>query len=123
MLGWCCYGIEPSGSARPGSRIYCWNPGHEPASCPYWVTMVSERSYREQPPEVAMAGPQKVIITCALTGSGHTPSMSPYLPYTVEDVVEQGAAAAEAGAAVLPLHARAPKDGSPSADPKIFAEY
>ena len=70
-----------------------------------------------------MAGPQKVIITCALTGSGHTPSMSPYLPYTVEDVVKQGVAAAEAGAAVLHLHARDPKDGSPSADPKIFAEY
>ena len=40
-----------------------------------------------------MAG--KVIITCALTGSGHTPSMSPYLPYTVSDIVEQGVAAAE----------------------------
>ena len=48
-----------------------------------------------------MAG--KVIITCALTGSGHTPSMSPYLPYTVGDVIGQGAAAAEAGAAVLHL--------------------
>ena len=68
-----------------------------------------------------MAG--KVILTCALTGSGHTPSMSPYLPYTVGDVVDQGVAAAEAGAAVLHLHARNPKDGSPSADPAIFAEY
>ena len=58
-----------------------------------------------------MAG--KVIITCALTGSGHTPSMSPYLPYTVSDVVDQGVAAAEAGAAVLHLHARNPEDGSP----------
>lgn len=70
-----------------------------------------------------MASVQKVIITCALTGSGHTPSMSPYLPYTVEDVVEQGAAAAEAGASVLHLHARSPRDGSPSADPKLFAAY
>jgi uncharacterized protein (DUF849 family) len=68
-----------------------------------------------------MAG--KVIITCALTGSGHTPSMSPYLPYTVSDVVDQGVAAAEAGAAVLHLHARNPGDGSPSADPALFAEY
>jgi 3,5-dioxohexanoate:acetyl-CoA acetone transferase len=66
---------------------------------------------------------KKVIITCALTGSGHTPSMSPYLPYTVEDIVQQGAAAAEAGAAVLHLHARSPKDGSPSSDPALFAEY
>ena len=70
-----------------------------------------------------MAAPQKVIITCALTGSGHTPSMSPHLPYTVEDVVDQGVAAAEAGAAVLHLHARNPGDGSPSADPAIFAQY
>ena len=68
-----------------------------------------------------MAGPQKVIITCALTGSGHTPSMSAHLPYTVEDVVAQGVAAAEAGAAVLHLHARNPKDGSPTADPAVFA--
>jgi len=68
-----------------------------------------------------MAG--KVIITCALTGSGHTPSMSPYLPYTVGDVVDQGVAAAAAGAAVLHLHARNPGDGSPSANPALFAEY
>jgi uncharacterized protein (DUF849 family) len=70
-----------------------------------------------------MAGPQKVIITCALTGSGHTPSMSPHLPYTVEDVIDQGVGAAEAGAAVLHLHARNPTDGSPTADSAIFAEY
>jgi uncharacterized protein (DUF849 family) len=70
-----------------------------------------------------MAGPQKVIVTCALTGSGHTPSMSPHLPYTIEDVIEQGVGAAEAGAAVLHLHARDPADGSPSAAPEIFAEY
>src|SRR5438876_83801 len=70
-----------------------------------------------------MAGSQKVIITCALTGSGHTSSMSFHLPYTVEDVIEQGVGAAEAGAAVLHLHARNPQDGSPTADPAIFAEY
>jgi uncharacterized protein (DUF849 family) len=70
-----------------------------------------------------MAVSQKVIITCAITGSGHTPSMSPHLPYTVEQVVDQGVAAAEAGAAVLHLHARDPGDGSPTADPAIFAQY
>src|SRR5258708_26075140 len=70
-----------------------------------------------------MAGSSKVIITCALTGSGHTPSMSPHLPYTIEQVVDQGVGAAEAGAAVLHLHARNPKDGSPTADPAVFAEY
>jgi uncharacterized protein (DUF849 family) len=70
-----------------------------------------------------MAGSGKVILTCALTGSGHTPSMSPHLPYTVEQVVEQGVAAAEAGASILHLHARDPRDGRPSADPAIFAQY
>ncbi len=70
-----------------------------------------------------MANAHKVIITCALTGSGHTPSMSPHLPYTIEDIIDQGVAAAEAGASVLHLHARNPKDGSPSADPQIFAQY
>src|SRR5260370_42379526 len=67
-----------------------------------------------------MAG--KVIITCALTGSGHTPSMSPYLPYTVGDVVDQGVAAAEAGAAGLPPPGRNPEDGSPAAPPGRFAQ-
>jgi len=70
-----------------------------------------------------MADSQKVIITCAITGSGHTPSMSPHLPYTVEQVVEQGVAAAAAGAAVLHLHARDPGDGRPTADPAVFAKY
>jgi uncharacterized protein (DUF849 family) len=70
-----------------------------------------------------MAVSQKVIITCAITGSGHTPSMSPHLPYTVEQVVEQGVAAAAAGAAVLHLHARDPGDGRPTADPAVFAKY
>src|SRR6266481_3502016 len=88
--------------------------------------MVTDRSYSERASRraaAAMAGSSKVIITCALTGSGHTPSMSPHLPCTVEQVVDQGVAAAEAGAAVLHLHARDPKDGSPSADPALFAEY
>jgi uncharacterized protein (DUF849 family) len=70
-----------------------------------------------------MAVSPKVIVTCAITGSGHTPSMSPHLPYTVEQVVEQGVAAAAAGAAVLHLHARDPGDGRPTADPAIFAKY
>src|SRR6478609_10450721 len=56
----------------------------------------------------------KAIITCAPTGSIHTPSMSPYLPVTADQIAEQAIAAAEAGAAVLHLHARNPEDGSPS---------
>ncbi len=70
-----------------------------------------------------MAVSQTVIITCAITGSGHTPSMSPHLPYTEDQVIEQGVAAAEAGAAVLHLHARDPRDGRPTADPAVFAKY
>jgi uncharacterized protein (DUF849 family) len=66
---------------------------------------------------------RKVIITCAVTGSGHTPTMSPHLPYTVEDVVAQSVAAAQAGASVIHLHARNPQDGSPTADPAVFLEY
>src|SRR6266702_1791031 len=124
MLVLCCYEFAPGGQLVPEvPDLPAETLDTSVLPCRYWVTMVSERSYREQPLEVAMAGPQKVIITCALTGSGHTPSMSPYLPYTVEDVVGQGVAAAEAGAAVLHLHARDPKDGSTSADPKIFAAY
>src|SRR4029077_3496464 len=87
---------------------------------PIRCTLVTKRSYRERR-RPAMAG--KVIITCAITGSGHTPSMSPYLPYTVGDIVEAAVAAAQAGAAVLHLHARNPEDGSPTADPALFAEY
>ncbi|WP_340160476.1 3-keto-5-aminohexanoate cleavage protein [uncultured Hoeflea sp.] len=57
----------------------------------------------------------KIIISCALTGSIHTPSMSPYLPVTAEAIAEQGIGAAEAGAAILHLHARDPETGQPSA--------
>ena len=72
---------------------------------------------------MSTAGPRKVIITCAVTGSGHTPTMSASLPYTVEDVVGQSVAAVEAGAAIIHLHARDPKDGRPTADPAVFLDY
>lgn len=60
----------------------------------------------------------KVIISCAITGAVHTPSMSPYLPVTPEEIASQSIAAANAGAAIIHLHARDPADGrpSPSAD-------
>jgi len=70
-----------------------------------------------------MADARKVIITCAVTGSGHTPTMSEHLPYTVEDVVEQSIAAANAGASVIHLHARDPRDARPTADPAVFLDY
>ena len=65
----------------------------------------------------------KVIISCAVTGSVHTPSMSPYLPLTPEQIAEQAIGAAEAGAAILHLHARDPVDGRPSADPAVFDQF
>jgi len=70
-----------------------------------------------------MAQPRKAIITCAITGSGHTPTMSPHLPFTVEDVVGQSVAAARAGASVIHLHARDPRDGRPTSDPEVFLQY
>jgi uncharacterized protein (DUF849 family) len=66
---------------------------------------------------------RKVILTCAITGSGHTPSMSPYLPYTIDDVVNQSIEAAEAGASIIHLHARDPRDGRPTPDPDVFMQY
>ena len=66
---------------------------------------------------------EKVIITCAVTGSVHTPTMSPYLPLTPEEIARQAIEAAEAGAAILHLHARNPADGSPSPDPTIFDRF
>lgn len=66
---------------------------------------------------------QKVIITCAVTGAVHTPSMSEYLPLSPAQIVEQSIAAAEAGAAILHLHARDPVDGRPSPDPALFRQF
>ena len=63
----------------------------------------------------------KVIITCAVTGSIHTPSMSPYLPVTAEEIADAAVGAAEAGAAIVHLHARDPGDGKPDQSPEAFA--
>ena len=65
----------------------------------------------------------KVIITCAVTGSIHTPSMSPHLPVTPAQIAKAAIGAAQAGAAIVHLHARNPKDGSPSQDPALFHEF
>ena len=70
-----------------------------------------------------MAKPRKVIITCAVTGAIHTPSMSPHLPITPEEIADAAIGAAEAGAAVVHLHARRPSDGLPDQDPKAFAPF
>lgn len=65
----------------------------------------------------------KIIVSCAITGSIHTPSMSPYLPVTAEEIAGQAIAAADAGAAILHLHARNPATGMPSADPAHWAGF
>ncbi len=67
--------------------------------------------------------PRKVIITCAPTGAIHTPSMSPYLPVTPDEIANAAIAAAEAGATILHLHARDPDDGRPTQDPDVFRRF
>jgi uncharacterized protein (DUF849 family) len=70
-----------------------------------------------------MAKAKKVIITCAVTGAIHTPTMSPHLPITPDEIVAQAVAAAEAGAAILHLHARNPETGRPDQTPEAFARF
>ncbi len=65
-----------------------------------------------------MAPQRKVIITCAVTGAIHTPSMSPHLPVTPEEIADAAIGAAEAGAAIIHLHARDPRPGSPTSRPR-----
>ena len=65
----------------------------------------------------------KVIITCAVTGSIHTPTMSPHLPITPDEIAASAIGAANAGAAILHLHARDPNNGSPTPDPDIFRQF
>ncbi len=69
------------------------------------------------------ARPRKVIITCAVTGAIHTPSMSPYLPVTPDEIAGAALGAAQAGAAILHLHARDPVNGRPTQDPEVFARF
>jgi uncharacterized protein (DUF849 family) len=70
-----------------------------------------------------MANAGKVIITCAVTGSIHTPSMSPHLPVTAEEIAQAAIDAAEAGAAIVHLHARNPQDGRPDQSPEAFEPF
>ncbi len=65
----------------------------------------------------------KVIITCAVTGAIHTPTMSQYLPITPDEIAEAAIGAAKAGAAIVHLHARNSKDGSPTQDPEVFKQF
>src|SRR3954468_2719326 len=66
---------------------------------------------------------RKGIISCAVTGSIHTPSMTPHLPITPRQIAEQAIGAAQAGAAIVHLHARDPETGRPTPDPNVFARF
>jgi len=66
---------------------------------------------------------EKVIITCAITGAIHSPCMSPYLPITPEQIASEAIAAAEAGAAIIHLHAREPDTGMPTTDPEVYRQF
>jgi uncharacterized protein (DUF849 family) len=70
-----------------------------------------------------MAASHKVIITCAVTGSIHTPTMSPHLPISSTEIADAAIGAAQAGAAIVHLHARDPKDGRPDQSPEVFAPF
>ena len=70
-----------------------------------------------------MKGSDKIIITCAVTGSIHTPSMSTHLPVTPEEIADAAVSAAEAGAAIVHLHARNPDDGRPDQSPEAFEPF
>jgi uncharacterized protein (DUF849 family) len=70
-----------------------------------------------------MATSNKVIITCAVTGSIHTPTMSPHLPITAQEIADAAIGAVEAGAAIVHLHARKPDSGIPDQSPEAFAPF
>jgi uncharacterized protein (DUF849 family) len=72
---------------------------------------------------VATSGVRKVIVTCAVTGAVHVPSQSPHLPLTPKEIGESAIGAAEAGAAILHLHARDPETGKPTPNPDVFMQF
>ena len=70
-----------------------------------------------------MAPTRKIIITCAVTGAIHTPSMSPYLPITPQEIIDAALGAAEEGASIIHLHARKPDTGEPDQSPEAFSRF
>ena len=70
-----------------------------------------------------MSTSNKVVITCAITGGIHTPTMTPHLPITPDEITNEALAAAEAGAAILHLHARNPENGKPDQSPEAFEKF
>jgi len=74
-------------------------------------------------PHAGSAGARRVIVSCAVTGAIHVPSMTPHLPITPEQIAASAIGAARAGAAIVHLHARDPQTGEPSHDPAVFAQF
>lgn len=72
---------------------------------------------------MSQARKKKVILTRAITGSIHTPTMSPCLPVTPDEIANQAIEAAQAGASIMHLHARNPQTGRPIADPDVFMQF
>src|SRR5271165_1671742 len=103
-------------SSRPPAAI-------SPAKPSAWTETSKRCEETESSKETAMASSNKVIITCAVTGAIHTPSMSPYLPVTADEIAEAAIGAAEAGAAIVHLHARDEKTGRPDQSPEAFARF
>jgi uncharacterized protein (DUF849 family) len=88
----------------------------------WWRLAIPVGAFHEFGQETKMSK-NKVIITCAVTGAIHTPSMSPYLPVTANEIAEAAIEAAEAGAAIIHLHARKPDTGQPDQSPEAFAAF
>src|SRR5262249_34408498 len=82
-----------------------------------------DRRRRSAKTEGSMPAKRKVIITCAVTGAIHTPTMSPHLPITPDEITREALAAAEAGASILHLHARNPETGQPDQTPEAFGRF
>src|SRR5271165_1192139 len=103
-------------SSRPPAAI-------SPAKPSAWTETSKRCEETESSKETAMASSNRVIITCAVTGAIHTPSMSPHLPVTANEIAEAAIGAAEAGAAIVHLHARDPEDGKPDQSPERFMPF
>lgn len=84
---------------------------------------MAKQAQSQAAPPAAKNSPRKIMITCAVTGSIHTPSMSPYLPITAEEIADAAIGAAEAGAALVHVHARNPQTGQPDQSPDAFAPF
>ena len=88
-----------------------------------WTRARPQEAARQLGTEDIISAKHKVIITCAITGAIHTPTMTPHLPITPEEITAEAIAAAEAGAAILHLHARDPETGKPDQTPEAFARF